>query len=131
MYKLISLVKRKPGLTKQQFKEYYENHHTKLGEKFLPPYCVKYSRRYLDPIVSPMKPDNEPGPDFDCQVDLWFIDEANYRAFEASVASAPPEEIANIVADEENFCDRAQTVRYVVDEHISWEPAITGKVASC
>jgi hypothetical protein len=122
MYKLISLLKRKPGMSKEAFKEYYETSHVKFGEKGLPPECLKYARRYLTPIVSPMKPDNKMGPDFDCQVEFWFADEAAYQRFEARIASLPPEEYAAIVADEENFLDRENTFRYLVDERVSWQP---------
>jgi hypothetical protein len=118
---LICLVKRKPGLTHEQFKDYYETTHSKLGEKYLPPYCVKYIRRYMDPIPSPMNANKAPPPDFDCLVELWFPDEAQYRAFEASVAGSA--DVALIVEDEERFVDRANTHRFLVEEHVSWEPA--------
>jgi hypothetical protein len=55
VYKLITLVKRKPGMSKQRFKDYYENHHSKLGEKYLPPFCKKYLHRYLESVPHPMK----------------------------------------------------------------------------
>jgi hypothetical protein len=122
MYKLISLLRRKPGLSKAEFKTYYETSHVKFGEKHLRPECVKYSRRYLTQIVSPMKPDNELGPDYDCQVEFWFVDEAAYKRFEARVAGLPEAERAAIVQDEENFLDRDRTYRYLVDESISWQP---------
>ena len=120
MYKLISIVKRKPGITKQEFKEYYENHHKKLGEQYLPPFCKKYLRRYLEAIPSPMKPGQAPGPDIDCMVEFWFESVADYRAFEASVSS--PERIKLITADEERFVDRANTFRYTVEDYLSFGP---------
>jgi hypothetical protein len=123
MYKYVALVKRKPGTTKQQFRDYYENIHSKLGEKYFPPYAVKYQRRYLEAIPSPLKPNQAAGPDYDCVAEFWFKDEANYRAFEASIANAPAEERAAIVADEEAFIDRAATYRYLIwDEGTSFEP---------
>jgi hypothetical protein len=120
MYKLISLVRRKPGITKQEFKDYYENHHKKLGERYLPPYCKKYLRRYLEWIPHPMKPGQTPGPDIDCLVELWFDSLADYRAFEASVAA--PELVKLITADEELFVDRTRSFRYAVEDHQSFGP---------
>ena len=118
MYKLLALVKRKSGITKEQFKEYYENHHAKLGEKYLPPYCRKYLRRYLHWVPHPMKPSQKPGPDFDCLVEFWFDTEADCKAFEASVSS--PELVKLIIEDEERFVDRSNSFRYIVEEHSSF-----------
>lgn len=124
MYKLISLTTRKEGLTHKEFRDYYEDHHTKLGEKFLLPYCVKYARHYLQPIVSATKKDQPPGPPYDCLVEFWFEDEAGYRAFEESVSGSA--DVALIVADELNFVDRAKSYRYLIrEEHISWEPPLS------
>lgn len=120
MYKLIALVKRKPGISKQEFKDYYENHHSKLGEKYLPPHCKKYLRRYLEWIPHPMKAGHLCAPDYDCLVELWFDTAADYKAFEASVSS--PELVELIVHDEEQFLDRPQTFRYLVEEHLSFGP---------
>jgi hypothetical protein len=120
MYKLIALVKRKPGITKQQFKDYFENQHSKLGEKYLPPYCKKYLRRYMEWIPSPMKPGQTAGPDFDCLVEFWFDTEADSKAFEASVST--PELLKFIVEDEERFLDRSNTFRYVLEDHLSFGP---------
>lgn len=125
MHKLISFVRRKPGISKQEFKDYYENHHSKLGEEFLPPYCVKYLRRYIEPIRHPMKTDQPPHPEFDCLVEFWFESEADCRAFEASVSD--PEKTKHIVADEENFVDRANSFRFLVEDHLGWGPAEPGK----
>jgi hypothetical protein len=122
VYKLITLVKRKPGMSKQQFKDYYENHHSKLGEKYLPPYCKKYLRRYLEWVPHPMKAGQLPGPAYDCLVELWFDTEADCRAFEASVTA--PELVKMIIEDEEQFLDRPQTFRYLVEDqdHLSFGP---------
>jgi hypothetical protein len=123
VYKYVALVKRKPGTTKEQFRDYYESTHSKLGEKYFPPYAIKYQRRYLEPMPSPLKPGQAAGPDYDCIAEFWFPDEANYRAFEASVAQAPEHERAAIIADEEAFVDRANTHRYlVIEEGTSFEP---------
>jgi EthD domain len=121
MYKLVTLVKRKAGTSKEQFKDYYETHHSKLGEKYLPPYCKKYLRRYLQPVAHPMKAGQLAGPDFDCLVELWFDTAADCKAFEASVSA--PELVKMIVEDEEQFLDRTQTFRYLVDDHLSFGPA--------
>lgn len=121
MYKLISLTTRKEGLTHEEFRDYYENHHVKLGYEFLQPHCVKYARHYLNPVIAATKKDHPPGPAYDCMVEFWFENEAGYRAFEAKVSNA--KDTAYIVEDELKFVDRAKSYRYlIVDEQISWEP---------
>jgi hypothetical protein len=119
MYKIVSLVKRKPGLTREQFKNYYETTHSKLGDKYLPPYCTKYLRRYLEPVGHPITGSPE-GFDYDCITEMWFPDEATYKAFTASVTA--PEIAKVVIEDEEKLVDRAKTRRYVVEEHLAWGP---------
>src|SRR5580658_5477140 len=52
MYRTIWLVKRKPGLTPQQFREHYETRHRPLGERLINGYGLSYERYYLYPMSS-------------------------------------------------------------------------------
>ena len=36
MFKTVCLLKRKDGMSLEEFRDYYENHHRKIGEKVLP-----------------------------------------------------------------------------------------------
>ena len=120
MIKIVALIKRKPGMTFEEFKTYYETTHAKLGEEYLPPYCAKYLRRYLEPVghhTGGPAPESE----HDCLVEMWFADEAQLKAFRASVSA--PAIVERIKADEDRFLDHGKTRRYVVDEHLSWGPA--------
>ena len=47
MFKVIGLLKRRPDLTPEAFRDYYETHHRLIGEKYLKPYATRYMRRYL------------------------------------------------------------------------------------
>ena len=125
MYKLMTLLRRKQGTTHEQFKAYYENVHSKMGDKYLPPYCKKYLRHYLTPIAPQMKAGQPPHPDFDAVVELWFDTEADCKAFEASVSA--PELVKEIIADEDMFVDRSLIFRYRVEDHLSWGPPDPGK----
>ena len=42
MIKVIMLMKRRPGMTIPEFREYYENNHRVIGEKYLNGFAVKY-----------------------------------------------------------------------------------------
>ena len=49
MIKVVTLLFKKPGLSKDEFRDYYENHHRQLGEKYLAPtrYAMSVATRYL------------------------------------------------------------------------------------
>ena len=47
MIKLVTLLTKKPGMSREAFIEHYETHHKRIGEKYLSGYAVKYQRRYL------------------------------------------------------------------------------------
>jgi hypothetical protein len=120
MIKLISLTKRKSDLTFEEFRDYYESTHAKVGERFLPPYCVKYMRRYVvDSIAHHTGTEAAPPVDHDCIVEMWFPDEEALAAFRRSIAT--PEAQASILHDEDMFVDRSATRRYRVEEHVSWD----------
>ena len=42
MIKVVTLLTRKPGMTRQAFIEHYESQHRLIGEKYLDGYAVKY-----------------------------------------------------------------------------------------
>ena len=52
MIKQIGLLKRKPGMTPEAFRAYYETSHRVIGEKYLTGYAQKYMRRFLDPLTT-------------------------------------------------------------------------------
>ena len=42
MIKVVTLLTRKPGMSREAFIEHYETHHRKIGEKYLSGFAVKY-----------------------------------------------------------------------------------------
>jgi len=58
---VLAFLTRKKGTTKEQFMDYYENVHSKMGWKYLPPNGTRYERRYITPVRHPMKTD-QPAP---------------------------------------------------------------------
>jgi len=101
-YKIMLFMKRRPGMTVEAFRDYYENHHAPLAEKYSAS-VGRYMRRYIDPLPHP-----ETGPagelPFDVITELWFEDKA---VFEGTVkyitTTIMPDEI---VADEKKLFDR-------------------------
>ena len=73
MPKLILFVKRKPGLTHEQFRAHYESTHAPLARRVLP-WLDRYTRNFLTPFPG------QPEPPYDCVTEFWFKDEAALRA---------------------------------------------------
>jgi EthD domain len=104
-YKILLFMKRRPGMTREAFRDYYENHHV--------PLCLKYTSgvsRYVRRFLTP-QPNPETGAtqelQFDVITELWFEDEAVFRGTVQYLAtSIMPDEI---VEDEKRLFDRALT----------------------
>ena len=104
-HKILLFMKRRPGMSKEAFQDYYENHHAPLCEKYTSG-VKRYLRRFLTPHVNP-----ETGADdelqFDVITELWFEDEAVFRAtVEYLSTSIMPDEV---VEDEKQLFDRNKT----------------------
>ena len=105
--KVFGYLKRKPGLSAQEFADYYENNHVPLvlSKAFTP---AVYKRNYLQRGDAFNIEGDEIG--FDCMTELVFADRDELLAWLTSLGG---DEIAR---DEENFIDRPATRAYVVDE---------------
>jgi hypothetical protein len=102
-YKILLPMKRKPGMSVQAFRDYYENHHAPLGAKYSAA-VYRYIRRYLEPHAHP-----ETGPaaelPYDVITELWFDNEPAFRStLQYLTTSVMPDEI---VADEKKLFDRS------------------------
>jgi hypothetical protein len=104
-FKVLIFLKRRPGMSLAEFRDYYENVHSKLGEK----YAVglrRYIRRYVQPLPAAV-----PGiPDelgFDVITELWFDDRA--VADKVAQFASRGELPAEVLADEERVFDRSKT----------------------
>ena len=97
IYKVLMFLKRRSGLSVEEFREHYETTHAKLSEKYLQPSTVRYVRRFIDPIGGEEVP-------FDVITELWVNDKGFFDAVSQLLAQQqPPPEI---LADEEWLFDR-------------------------
>jgi hypothetical protein len=101
-YKIMLFMKRRPGVSVAAFRDYYENHHAPLCEKYSSG-VKRYIRRYLNPLPHP-----ETGPidalPFDVITELWFEDEAVFRAtVDYITTKIMPDEV---IEDEKKLFDR-------------------------
>ena len=118
MFKAVILLKRKPGMSPEEFFSYYENQHRKIGEKFVPN-ARKYVRRYLKAVGSHAS-GAAPELPYDVLTELWFDNKAEFE--KAMALLSKPEVTAEIVADEEKLFDRSKICFCIVEEHESPAP---------
>jgi hypothetical protein len=111
MVKMVFLLKRHPGMSREDFLKYYESHHARLGEKYVPN-AVRYVRRFLDPL-----PGAPPEMQYDVLTELWFTNQAEMD--KALKLLADPKIHAEIQADEEILFDRPAMLAYVITERDS------------
>lgn len=114
MFKTLTLLKRKPGLSMEAFIERYETIHARIGERYLAAGAVRYVRRYLHPL--PDEPSAADKP-YDVAMEIWFEDRAAFERVFASLRLPGP--AAEIAADEERMFDRAHNRLFLLEEHES------------
>ena len=120
MIKVVTLLTRKPGMSREAFIEHYETHHRKIGEKYLSGFAVKYQRRYLQSAGFREQEGDE--PPFDVLMEIWYPDQDTLDA--ALAALSTDEAQAEIIADEERLFDRDLIRSYTVEEYESEMPAL-------
>ena len=115
LIKLMCHFKRKPGLTLEEFKDYYENHHVKLVLELLP-HPLDYRRNYRleDAEFDPFDQHANGEPNYDVIQESWYHD-ADFE--EMAAIAAKPEVAGPIVADEEKFMDRSATQIMLFEEY--------------
>lgn len=108
-------MKRRPGMTLEEFRDYYETRHAPLalqeGSNM-----ARYIRRYIEP-----QPNPDTGKDgelpYDVITELWFTDENTFRGTVAYLSTTiMPEEI---VEDEKKLFDRSTMRMATVIEYES------------
>ena len=121
MFKIITLLKRRPGMSMAEFIDYYDKSHRLIGEKYLGGKATRYVRRFLHPFPNPITGET-PEPEFDVVMEIWFNDRASFEATMASLGA--PEIAAEIAEDEEKLFDRSKNRTFWVEEHESDMPPV-------
>ena len=120
MIKVVTLLIRKPGMSREAFIEHYETHHRKIGEKYLSGFAVKYQRRYLQ--SAGFRGQEGATLPFDVLMEIWYPDQDTLDA--ALAVLSTDEAQAEIIADEERLFDRDLIRSYTVEEYESEMPAV-------
>jgi hypothetical protein len=112
MLKMIALLKRRPGMSVEEFREYYETTHRLIGEKHLKNFATRYMRRFLNNLA--VGPHTMETQEYDVITEAWFPDRQSLDGFLEHVAiQANAEEIAK---DEANLFDRSRHQMFLVEE---------------
>lgn len=109
MVKVIELVRRKPGLSREEFSEHYEKVHAPLTLKYF-----STIKRYVRNHVIPTPGIQE--PEFDCVTEVWYDDMEGYQAGIDFWQSEAGQVIRD---DEEKFVDGNKLVFFLVEENVS------------
>jgi hypothetical protein len=102
-WKIVMLMKRKPGISVEEFRTYYETKHAPMAEKYSKG-VARYVRRYLNPLDHP---ETGPGGElpYDVITEIWFEDKAIFDAMLGYITTTiMPDEV---IADEKNLFDRS------------------------
>jgi uncharacterized protein (TIGR02118 family) len=103
-YKILLFMKRRPEMTLEAFRDYYENHHAPLCAKYASG-VSRYVRRFLTPHPNPETGESGELP-YDVITELWFEDEATFRGTVQYLStSIMPDEV---VEDEKRLFDRSK-----------------------
>ena len=112
MLKTIALIKRKPGISREEFVKHYEEVHAPLALKHFPTF-KRYVRNY--PIAMPSAEEL----DFDCITEFWFDDLEGAMKVQEILGDYKTEVGKIFLADEETFQDRGKTRTLLIDERVS------------
>lgn len=120
MNKLVFLLKRKPGITKEEFRERYESSHVPLAKKYIGHLLTGYHRNFPNvALLNPSEqlPGTTPEPydfEYDAVVEMRVKDAESVA--EISRIFNDPDIRPILVEDELTFLDREATVMLVCDE---------------
>ena len=103
MIKVVLLVRRKPGISREEFRRYYESRHAPLAASQLRS-CVRYVRNF---VVEDVAGD----PDFDCVTEFWYEADGPWSEARQHIASEAGRR--TLADDEAEFMDR-DSMRVVV-----------------
>lgn len=110
MYKVMAYLARKPGLSREEFRTYYEYSHVPLIERLIPG-MTTYQRNYLN-FDEPFRR-NEEHIGFDMVTEMVFEDREACSAWFAAVRQ--PDIFRQIMDDEAHFLDQDRVMVTAVD----------------
>ena len=114
MIKVVILIQKKSGMSREDFIHHYETSHAVIGKRLVGHLLKKYVRNYSKALVEYQPEENSVDDSYDAVSELWFEDEAALAEMQRIINL--PENNALILADEEKFQNRLKTRLLIVDE---------------
>ena len=111
MFKTVEFLVRKPGISKEDFRDYYETKHRPLAFKTFPQ-IVKHVRNYTDD--NPAMWSHDTDQPWDCIVEIYYKDKAGFEALNEFMSD--PERNREVLEDGMNFLDIDKCGRLLVDD---------------
>jgi uncharacterized protein (TIGR02118 family) len=106
--KAVAMLKRKPGLTSEEFRSHYEEVHAPLCLRLFPT-IRRYMRNYVTQTIA----SGTGNSGFDCITEQWFDDMEGLQEMLSLSAGDAGRRVRD---DEKTFLDRTKTVYMVVEE---------------
>ena len=125
MITLVEFLKRKAGLSKEEFRDYYERSHVMLAKKYLGHLYQDYRRDYVNRVVTVAAEghavsESSDGP-YDCITSIVFENQAAVDEF-FRIASTPGIK-EQLESDEKMFLDGRDLVLYFCEPVRTWVAA--------
>lgn len=111
MFKVLAFLMRKPGMSREAFREHYETRHLPLARTTFPE--ILGHRRDYATAGGHHFPPSVGMPEWDAVSEIWFADRAGFEAMLARIAAG---DAAAIGEDEQRFLDRERCGMMIVDE---------------
>ena len=108
MVKVIGMIKRKPGMTIEEFSDYWYKNHAPLVLSIVPG-VIKYVQNH----ILRLSPSGE--PKFDGAAEIWFEDLESWQKFRDWYRSDDGKALRE---DEERFLDASQMVALITEERV-------------
>jgi uncharacterized protein (TIGR02118 family) len=115
MLKMIGMMKRRPGMSPQEFARYWREEHAPLGFEVLPDDIP--IRGYIQNYTHRTEGDSE--PEFDGIVEVWFDDMETFQRWFTWYFSDGAKPMRD---DEANFMDSGAIKLLLMDEAVVVEP---------
>ena len=113
MFKVVALVKRKPGLTPAQFKQHYESFHAPMAQRMVGHLFESYVRNYPKELVDYEPEHADIDDSYDAVTEFVFKDASGPAEMQRIFNL--PDNNREILEDEERFQDRLKTRLLIVD----------------
>jgi hypothetical protein len=113
--KIVILMKKKPGMSREDFIHHYETvHAVEFGKKLLGHLFARYVRNYPKRLVEYQPEDPCLEGNYDAVTEIWVKDDTALAEMQRIINL--PENNKRILEDEEKFQDRLQTRLLIVEE---------------